>query len=224
MHQTISGTQPRTREIVTASMFAALILLATSVLKIQTPTFGYIHIGDAFVLLAGFLLGPVTGGLAAGIGSALSDLFGGYVLWVPGTFLIKFLTAAAAAQVLQFLQNLPASHRSGRHMASDSEPAAGTGRSVPARKSGLTQPHTGSGSMFAAVITAGIAGEILMVIGYFFCNIIVVSITNGGFTRAGIAAAAALAAAGLPFNAVQGAAGIVLATPLYSIFRRIVSR
>ncbi|MBQ9061316.1 MAG: ECF transporter S component [Eubacterium sp.] len=196
MNQTISGTQPRTREIVTASMFAALILLATSVLKIQTPTFGYIHIGDAFVLLAGFLLGPVTGGLAAGIGSGLSDLFGGYVLWVPGTFLIKFLTAAAAAQVLRFLQNLPASRADGR--------------------------RSGSVSLMVSVIAAGIAGEILMVIGYFFCNIIVVSITNGGFTRAGIAAAAALAAAGLPFNAVQGAAGIVLATPLYSIFRRIV--
>ena len=59
--------------LVTTAMFAALTLLATSVLKIQTPTFGYIHLGDGLVLLAGIFLGPVFGGFAAGIGSALSE-------------------------------------------------------------------------------------------------------------------------------------------------------
>ena len=79
-----------TKTIAVTAMFAALTLLATSVLKIPTPTMGYIHIGDAFVLLSGICLGPIYGGLAAGIGSALADLLGGYVAWVPGTFLIKF--------------------------------------------------------------------------------------------------------------------------------------
>ncbi|MDO4621750.1 MAG: ECF transporter S component [Eubacteriales bacterium] len=79
------------------AMFAALTLLATSVLKIPTPTFGYLHIGDTFVLLSGIFLGPLWGPLAAGLGSALSDLLGGYVLWVPGTFVIKYLTALTAS-------------------------------------------------------------------------------------------------------------------------------
>ena len=56
-----------TRQIVMTAMFAALTLLATFIIKIQTPTFGYIHLGDAFVLLSGFFLGPFLGGLAAGI-------------------------------------------------------------------------------------------------------------------------------------------------------------
>lgn len=92
-----------TKKLVVTAMYAALILLATSILKIQTPTFGYIHIGDCFVLLAGIFLGPVSGGLAAGIGSGLSDLLGGYALWVPGTFVIKFLTALTAALLYRVL-------------------------------------------------------------------------------------------------------------------------
>ena len=90
-----------TRQIVMTAMFAALTLLATFIIKIQTPTFGYIHLGDAFVLLSGFFLGPFLGGLAAGIGSALSDLLGGYAIWVPGTFVIKYFTAFVAAFVFE---------------------------------------------------------------------------------------------------------------------------
>lgn len=93
-----------THFLVITAMFAALTLLATSVLKIQTPTFGYIHIGDCFVLLSGIFLGPVYGGLAAGIGSALSDLLGGYAMWVPGTFAIKFVDAMIAALVYRAIQ------------------------------------------------------------------------------------------------------------------------
>ena len=84
-------------------MFAALILMATYVFKIPTPAVGYIHVGDGFVLLAGIFLGPGLGGLAAGIGSGLSDLIGGYPVWVPGTFVIKFLTALIAAILYRFL-------------------------------------------------------------------------------------------------------------------------
>ena len=85
------------RFLVAASLLAALTFVATTVIKIPTPTLGYIHIGDSFVLISGLLLGPVAGGLAAGIGSALSDILGGYASWAPATFIIKFLTAATAS-------------------------------------------------------------------------------------------------------------------------------
>ena len=94
-----------TLSIVTAALLAALTFLATSVFKIPTPTFGYVHIGDGFVLISGFLLGPVTGGLAAGIGSMLSDLLGGYPVWAPGTFVIKFFTAFTGAAIYRLLQH-----------------------------------------------------------------------------------------------------------------------
>lgn len=47
-------------------------------------------------LLSGFLLGPIGGGLSAGIGSALYDLTSpAYVTSAPFTFVFKFLMAWA---------------------------------------------------------------------------------------------------------------------------------
>lgn len=80
------------KKIVTAALLAAMTCIATMIIKVPTPTMGYIHLGDGFVLLCGVILGPVTGGLAAGIGSMFSDIFSGYVSWAPATFIIKALT------------------------------------------------------------------------------------------------------------------------------------
>lgn len=46
------------KKLVFAALFAALCCVATMVIRIPTPIGGYIHAGDAVVLLAGFLLGP----------------------------------------------------------------------------------------------------------------------------------------------------------------------
>lgn len=78
-----------TQKIVMTAMLAALVCVATMIVKIPSPLKGYINLGDCIVLLAGWLLSPVYGFLAAGIGSALADLFSGYVAYAPATFLIK---------------------------------------------------------------------------------------------------------------------------------------
>lgn len=65
------------------------------IIKIPTPTGGYVNIGDGFVLLSGWMLGPVWGTLAAGIGSMLADLIG-YPIYAPATFIIKALMALVA--------------------------------------------------------------------------------------------------------------------------------
>lgn len=85
-----------TRKIVTASMLAALACVATMIIKIPSPLKGYINLGDCVVLLSGWLLSPLYGFLAAGIGSALADIFSGYVAYAPATFVIKGLMAIVA--------------------------------------------------------------------------------------------------------------------------------
>ena len=72
--------------LVIAALFAALTCVATMIFTIPLPGKGYLNTGDCFVILSGCLLGPVYGGLAAGIGSALADLILGYALYAPGTF------------------------------------------------------------------------------------------------------------------------------------------
>lgn len=87
--------------LVVSALMAALTFVATMVVRIPTPTNGYVNLGDCFVLLSGWLLGPLWGGAAAGIGSMLTDLLAGYTLYVPGTFLIKGLDALVASLIFR---------------------------------------------------------------------------------------------------------------------------
>ncbi len=78
------------------AVMAALCAVATYVVAIPFPSgVGYFNLGDVIVLLSGWLLGPVWGGLAAALGSMLADLLAGYASYAPATFVIKGLVAAA---------------------------------------------------------------------------------------------------------------------------------
>lgn len=88
------------KKIVMASLLAAFACVATMSIRIPTPgTGGYIHPGDAVVILSGVILGPSWGLLAAGIGSAMADMIGGYFIYVPITFVIKGAVAFAAGMI-----------------------------------------------------------------------------------------------------------------------------
>ncbi len=78
-----------------AALFAALCFVGTLIVQIPAPLGGYLNIGDVFVLLAGWCLGPLYGGIAAAVGSALADIVA-FPLYAPATFIIKGLDAVAA--------------------------------------------------------------------------------------------------------------------------------
>ena len=82
------------KKLVLTALFTALTCVATMAIRIPTPgTSGYIHPGDALVILSGVILGPAYGLVAGGLGSAMADLLGGYFVYVPITFLIKGLVS-----------------------------------------------------------------------------------------------------------------------------------
>ena len=82
------------QSIALCGMMAAVIFVATYFLKIPM-VFGYIHLGDGFILLSAAVLGwPAV--LAAAIGSMLADLLAGYTLYMAPTFVIKGAVAAIA--------------------------------------------------------------------------------------------------------------------------------
>ena len=95
----------RTKKIVMAAMLAALACVATMIIKIPSPLKGYLNLGDCIVLVAGWMLSPTYGFLAAGLGSALADLFSGYVTYAPATFVIKGLMALIAFYGFKLLHN-----------------------------------------------------------------------------------------------------------------------
>ena len=84
------------QKIVISSLFAALICVATMLIKIPSPLKGYINLGDGIVLIASWILPLPYGLIAAGLGSALADLFSGYVVYAPAIFIIKALMAVVA--------------------------------------------------------------------------------------------------------------------------------
>ena len=152
-----------------AALMAAMACVATMVIKIPIPaTGGYINLGDCIVLLSGIILGPVYGGIAAGLGSALADLLGGYVAFAPATFIIKGLMAVVAALLIRDI----------------------------------------SSKNILNVLFAGFIAEVIMVVGYFVFEALVM-----GY---GLAAAGAILG-----NAIQGVAGIAIATLLMPIIKRI---
>ena len=86
-------------KITTTAVMIAFTCVLTMAVRIPSPTKGYLNLGDAAVLLSGWLLGPIYGPIAGGVGSALADLFAGYPIYVPGTLLIKAAMALAVSLV-----------------------------------------------------------------------------------------------------------------------------
>jgi uncharacterized membrane protein len=85
---------------------AALTFISTSILAFPVAfTNGYIHLGDGFVMSCGVILGKRNGALAAGIGSALADIYLGYASWALPTFIIKALMAYLVGYIYEDLTN-----------------------------------------------------------------------------------------------------------------------
>lgn len=84
------------QKLTLCGVMAALVFVMTYFPKIPVPvTGGYVHLGDGAIFLSVLLLGPL-GIPAAAVGSMLSDLIGGYMVYVLPTFLIKGLVALVA--------------------------------------------------------------------------------------------------------------------------------
>ena len=155
----------KVQKLVVSALMAALTYVATMVVRIPSPMNGYVNLGDCFVLLSGWLLGPWYGAAAAGIGSMLVDLLGGYMSFVPGTLIIKFLDAMAAALIVKAL-----------------------------------------GRKTYSYVVGGLAGEAIMVAGYFVYEALALQLGMG-------------AAAGVLANVGQGAVGLVIALVLMALLK-----
>ena len=153
------------RKLVAAALLTALCCVATMVIQVPSPMNGYVNLGDCIVLLSGWLLGPVWGFAAGGLGSALADLLSGYAHYVPGTLVIKFLDAMAAALIVKAL-----------------------------------------GRRTYSYVLGGIAGEAIMVAGYFVYEAAALKLGMG-------------AAAGVLANVGQGAVGLVIALVLMALLK-----
>ena len=75
------------------ALFASLTCVCTLTVQIPLPVGGYFNVGDVFVMLSAWCLGPLYGAISAGVGGALADLVSGYAIYAPATLLIKAVVA-----------------------------------------------------------------------------------------------------------------------------------
>lgn len=90
------------KQMTLTGLMAAAVYVASAFLQVPIPTAidsTRLHMGNVMCLLAGLLLGPWQGGLAAGVGSMFFDLTNpAYIASAPFTFLFKFLMAWACGK------------------------------------------------------------------------------------------------------------------------------
>ncbi|MGI6721390.1 MAG: ECF transporter S component [Anaerovoracaceae bacterium] len=88
------NTKSNVKNTVMTALMMGLIMLMTFIIRIPVPASeGYIHLGDCMIFMAVLLLGWKRGAVAAGVGSALADLIGGYAFYAPVTLVVKFVMA-----------------------------------------------------------------------------------------------------------------------------------
>lgn len=84
------GSRFSVRALCLTAVMTALVFLATFFPKIPIPL-GYAHLGDAVIFLLAVFLPRKQAIFVASVGSALSDVLGGFFLWAVPTLLIKWI-------------------------------------------------------------------------------------------------------------------------------------
>ena len=96
------ANKEKTNTIILTGLMMAMTTVATMVIAIPVPfTSGYIHLGDSMIFMSVLILGWKYGAIAAGVGSALADLFLGYIHWVPWTLMIKGIMAIIVGIIIE---------------------------------------------------------------------------------------------------------------------------
>jgi uncharacterized membrane protein len=82
------------------AVMTALVAVATYLVQIPVPaTKGYLNFGDIMIFVSALTFGPAVGGFAGSVGSAISDIAGGYAYFAPFTFMIKGIEGLLAGLI-----------------------------------------------------------------------------------------------------------------------------
>ncbi len=90
---------------------AALCFVGYAIFPAFSVTGTKVHIGNAFVVIAAYLLGGVTGGLSGAVGLTLADIMSGYAESAPRTFIAKFVMGVIVGLVAHRIAKLSENHK-----------------------------------------------------------------------------------------------------------------
>jgi uncharacterized membrane protein len=97
-----ANKQSTTVNLALTGLMGALVFVATMFFKVEIPVGAdrtMIGFANVFCVLSGLILGPAYGGLAAGLGSFLFDITGGWFSSAPVTLITKGLMAVICGAI-----------------------------------------------------------------------------------------------------------------------------
>jgi len=100
-------------KVIQAGLMAALCYIGYAVFPAISASGTKVHIGNAFVVMAAYLLGGVYGGLSGAVGLSIADITGGYAASAPRTFLTKLMIGLIAGLVAHKFGKLSEDHPQG---------------------------------------------------------------------------------------------------------------
>lgn len=99
---TLTKSSSKTFDIILSAMLITLVFVATLFLNIRLPIAangGLVHLGTAMLFIISIVFGPKKGALAGAFGMALFDLFSGWTLWAPFTFIARGLQGYVVGKI-----------------------------------------------------------------------------------------------------------------------------
>ncbi len=95
----------RVSTVVRTAIYTVLVFAATAMLAVETPaTGGYFNLGEAAIYSIAAFAPPLVTAIAAGVGSALSDLALGYGIFAPATLVIKFCEGYVVSKLISIVR------------------------------------------------------------------------------------------------------------------------
>ena len=79
----------------------ALVAVFTMIVRVPTPSGGYINLCDVAITFIAYTFGPITGFVAGGLGTALADTLGGYMQYAPISFFVHGIEALLIALLVR---------------------------------------------------------------------------------------------------------------------------
>ncbi|MBC8016721.1 MAG: ECF transporter S component [Sporomusaceae bacterium] len=101
----------QTKQLVYAALGIALVFVCTVFINVRLPIAangGLIHLGNVPLFVIAILYGRRLGALAGGIGMALFDVMGGWLLWAPFTLIVVGLMGYTVGAICEKNQTFQA--------------------------------------------------------------------------------------------------------------------
>ncbi len=83
------------------AVLTAVVVVFTIIIKIPTPTKGYLNLCDLAICFIAFTFSPLTAFVAGGLGTAIADIISGYPQWAPISFVVHGVEGLVVALIVK---------------------------------------------------------------------------------------------------------------------------